>query len=794
MADRPQVSPITGFEETLQPAAAPVDTYVRPAEPAPSSLHGLASALSGFSQDLGGFLKQRQQKQDERDKIAGEAAAYEANGADLAPGYAQGVRSGSIPAYNSPVFVQSYKRAQGEIIGRKLAAGAVDAYQKWGGRNSQDPADMDKFVGDYIKQNLNTNDPDVLAGAMPYLSNTSDALYQANAKERADSLYANSVNAHVAASSMAIDNEQDVALTQGRRPDYDGMWSIIMGDRDKALASGIKQEDYDKSVVEMLKSKALEYNDPGILGMLKNKVPGQSYSYADTLYGQENIDATVETMQRRAAAADAKAAQEQAKADKDRLHELTAGVIQSLAADPNKPIPQAIIDEGNRLGDGTFAIKIRDWSKTLAQPQPEDDRSIMALQHDIIQDPENAFQLIFENVGDGGIIHSQQTLSTMINLANTMAGKGQDKLTQNGTVKQALSYLRGQFGPSAVDAFAAGQETPSSIQAQTDYMLSMDSWLKANPNATYADISTQATKVLKDMQASIKGTDGGQTYVRPQAITMDIGSLADAPALTGDATGQLLDEAAAAAHTPRAANPKTDPWQGDKPPTVNDLTDYQRQKVFEWAESDGVDPQVVIDRIFTNGRLKRQPPSAPEPTPNAYDGEAGGDTGLLHNTSYEQGGFAASSDPVFANVDVGSLPAGMRNNNPGNLKYSPSVHWRGALGPSRNTDQGDPQVVFASSEDGMRAAASLALHKWNEGLATVRQIITAPNGWTPGYLPGAEGVARASGLGLDQPLNLHDPNQMAALLRGIVTQEHGAASRLYDDYLIRRAVSGVLGA
>jgi hypothetical protein len=153
----------------------------------------------------------------------------------------------------------------------------------------------------------------------------------------------------------------------------------------------------------------------------------------------------------------------------------------------------------------------------------------------------------------------------------------------------------------------------------------------------------------------------------------------------------------------------------------------------------------------------------------------------------------AATDPVFFNIDVSTLPLGMQNGNPGNIKFVPGVNWTGQLGPSMNTDQGDPQIVFDNSADGMVAAADLILKKFAWGHDTVRKMIVTPRvGWTPGYLPGAKGVAEASGLGLDTKLNLRDPAILAKLLRGIVVQEHGIAGLIYTDEFIEAAAEEAL--
>lgn len=154
---------------------------------------------------------------------------------------------------------------------------------------------------------------------------------------------------------------------------------------------------------------------------------------------------------------------------------------------------------------------------------------------------------------------------------------------------------------------------------------------------------------------------------------------------------------------------------------------------------------------------------------------------------------SAGADPLFVSINVTLLPLGMQNNNPGNIKFVAGQFWPGQRGPSFNTDQGDPQVVFDNAADGMFATAQLALKRFGWGHDTVRKLIADRRaGWTPGNLDGARGVAAAAGFRLDQRLDLRDPAVLSRLLRGIVTQEHGPFSRLYPDSLIEAAVARAL--
>ena len=133
------------------------------------------------------------------------------------------------------------------------------------------------------------------------------------------------------------------------------------------------------------------------------------------------------------------------------------------------------------------------------------------------------------------------------------------------------------------------------------------------------------------------------------------------------------------------------------------------------------------------------------------------------------------------------LPAGMRNNNPGNIKYTSRLAFAGVTGPSKNTDQGDTQAVFETPQQGMSAAADLARRKYQSGKTSAMELIAGRMGWTPGNDDAARNIARTMGIAPDADLGLDKPENMTRFLKALTLQEHGAASSRYPDALYQRA-------
>jgi hypothetical protein len=133
------------------------------------------------------------------------------------------------------------------------------------------------------------------------------------------------------------------------------------------------------------------------------------------------------------------------------------------------------------------------------------------------------------------------------------------------------------------------------------------------------------------------------------------------------------------------------------------------------------------------------------------------------------------------------LPAGMRNNNPGNIKF---VGQGDAVGPSKNTDQGDPQAVYATPQAGMRAMYNLLARKYAGGKVTPMMMIAGQGGWTPGNSQAAMNVAKNMGIGPNDDIQLNNPAMATKFMRSLMLQEHGQASMQYPDEMITGAITG----
>lgn len=200
--------------------------------------------------------------------------------------------------------------------------------------------------------------------------------------------------------------------------------------------------------------------------------------------------------------------------------------------------------------------------------------------------------------------------------------------------------------------------------------------------------------------------------------------------------------------------------------------------------------QMIVEAAI-HGNIERNPqatraaliarygidPTAPPPATAPDDGQA---SVVTRNAD---GTVSLNTDP--------NLPAGMRNNNPGNIVYA---NQKDALGPSVNRDNGgkSAQAVYATPEDGMSAMFQLALRKYGSGKTTADSLIAGQGGFTAGNHAAAANVAKIMGIDPNADLNLLDPDMLKRFGRALMLQEHGPASQKYSDDMVSRVAENVI--
>lgn len=130
-----------------------------------------------------------------------------------------------------------------------------------------------------------------------------------------------------------------------------------------------------------------------------------------------------------------------------------------------------------------------------------------------------------------------------------------------------------------------------------------------------------------------------------------------------------------------------------------------------------------------------------------------------------------------------TLPRGIRNNNPGNLRRTRDP-WQGLATPQ--TDKAF--FVFKDATYGIRALARTLINYQDEhNLRSIRQIICrwapASENDTTAYI---NSVAKQTRFDADQPLDLHKYAHLAPLAKAIILHENG--QQPYSDTQITKAL------
>ena len=157
-----------------------------------------------------------------------------------------------------------------------------------------------------------------------------------------------------------------------------------------------------------------------------------------------------------------------------------------------------------------------------------------------------------------------------------------------------------------------------------------------------------------------------------------------------------------------------------------------------------------------------------------------------------------NASKYLPNVDVTTLPLGMRNNNPTNIVYPSQAYAEkvGAIGASRNKDAGSTapgggsynQLVFDNPVTGMKAGVDLAKRKYEGGMTTTNSLIAGTKGWTPGNTQAAANIAATMGVKPGDDLKLNDPARMKQFMQALIEQEHGKSGRLYGDEIYDQSI------
>lgn len=657
----------------LQPAASPTSVL---APTGASPLRGIAEGLAKFDQGLQSFLEQKTAKQKEEDILKGEASVYEGNDAAVA----EGVRTGKFPAQYSPDFIKGAKQATGSVRGGQLAAQFDAAYAGWDGKDSEDPKAFDNFFQGWLKDNLgDEQDPAILAGLLPHVRALQQNATAGYIADRDKAVRTQSLNAHVAEASQAVDMGHDQGKGNPEGTNYPVVFEAIGHAREAYLKTGGTAADFDKTMTDAISNKVLALKDEGLLKWFDEKIPGTDYSYGDTAYGAAVKQNTLEALDVVKRRAESDAAQKHTAEDKAAKDAAEAGAIDVILKDPNAPVPEDILAAGTKV-DGTFKVRVLGWQEAARNSHgASDPEKVKRLYDDILG---GGGTDAIKKAMDNGVLNGASDISAAFAFQKSVqetAVKNEDAL-KSPVFTSVQTAIKERTKDTTLANPVDGM-TNEGFEADFDYRRKVQEWIAKNPNATAMDRDEAIGKIGKSILDNITQKDitgEGGVYNRPSDLTTPnpYSDGTTGPAKTGapvdpakaDATTKPTDPAAASA---AAAGLGADvgAMVGKAPPPLSledekdikdfkaGLDDTQTKAIAEQAAKLKVTPDEVIKNMLGIG--KPTDPTTTQSIPHADNSVA---SQISYTPGKEPGFTQATADAIITKAleqapmggDVGS--------------------------------------------------------------------------------------------------------------------------------------------
>ncbi len=527
MVGRTPVRDITPARD-IQPAARPVDTYVRPAAPERSPLHHVAQSLGSLSAGVSGLLSQRQGEADNAARLQGEAEFYRQHSG----GYAQAVSQGEIPPTASPSFMEGFRNAQGNVTGIQMRQEFNSEFMNWDGRHTASPEEFNTWFGEFVQGRLATDDPAQLESLLPHVESLTEDAWGNYERVRGERVMADSITAHLGVSSLTIDEAINQAPMNGGLPPYDALWSDILEQREAALSTGISPSSYDEQLFNTIVAKALEHGDLRVLEFLDETLPGD-----DIPLGQQpdflakRLEAEGQ-LGRILANRDEALVEEQERLDQERLDAITRGVSEFLQANPAGEIDASILEEWETL-DPQARQKLEGLRTTFSNARGrEDPRAILEIER-MIQEGLTPAELMSMGADPNSPINDPQTFVRLMQRAQDRAEFGGEML-RSESYKRFADLIEERTGTDDYGLLGGSNPTEETIAAMRDLEMAAIEWLSANPNATLLERETAMDEIGTMILGRI---DANREYRSQEDFTQDVGeSERQAPATADQGT------------------------------------------------------------------------------------------------------------------------------------------------------------------------------------------------------------------------------------------------------------------
>ncbi|TRV35834.1 MAG: hypothetical protein EWV70_09500 [Microcystis flos-aquae Mf_QC_C_20070823_S20] len=595
-----QAPPDIGRPTPIQPVATPVSTYVRPPDPAPSNLHQLAQGMAVLDSGLKSWLQKREAEQAKADAIRGEAAFYR----DNAAGMAESVRRGETPAHQSPIFMQSWKKAQGHQMGIEMRSQFAQEYAQWEGRNSEDPTAFPTFLEDFVSRHITTDDADVLTGLMPHVEALTESAQTTYSTDRANTVYNGSINTRAAIVGDIIDHasQQGIALEAGTN--YEGMKADILDQREEALSVGIRMADFDKQLVETIAAKAIEHGDPNLLGILEDSLPGYEVKLSSLPDFRDVKATTIAALTLEARRQGEAEAKRQAAYDKAREGQIVSNVYKALSESPGAEVPEEVLTEWEKH-DPEARKKLVDARKSLTDGLTLEDPDDLITIERMIQSGSGKDD-IFE-LAASGVIKDPATFKALLDRVEQREQVAASILSTQ-TTKRYLTTIKERttlVGPDAM--FAPDGLTDEGIEATSYFEQMLIEWRIAHPEATLFEQDQFVKQAADLVLGRIKEGDAGE---QPQFMSVEdeerIRAEEEMLRAEEDAKRQALIDGFLGLNEGEDSGPSTNPVAGpNRPATLGDFVGAAPGQLYEEFRNDTYG-QALPPTLSTLGEASQQ--------------------------------------------------------------------------------------------------------------------------------------------------------------------------------------------
>lgn len=474
--------------ERIQGVAAPVNTYVRPADPGRSPLNDLAEGLASFDQGLGSFMQKRKAETDEADKAKAITDFHRNN----QKGYADAVREGLIPATASKSYVEWYKKQQGHLAGLKLSDKFALDYQQWGGRDTADAAGYSKFASEWVAKNVgDEQDPQVLSGLAAHLDQLTTSGYDAFGRDRDAALKSKSKATSGAILTDTVMRSQEESRAEGS-VDYDALWGNLMKQREEAISKGERGEDFDQLIVDSVILQAEEGNSADMLRLLDKKLPGEELPMSRSTEVREKVLRARDRITNKQASQATDLAQTREKLEKQQHEQKLSEAV--LALSNGEDVSEDVLKTLERR-DGEIRYKLAKYKKEYANLEiDEDPQALMHLYEEIDSGAGTKFVI---EMREKGVIKDPATfLKAMDRVKSVQKATSDGGVLTSPTYKDTVKLITNATGTSEFSALDGVKGLSSEgMEALYDYRNMLFDWDMKNPDATILEREKQAKEM-----------------------------------------------------------------------------------------------------------------------------------------------------------------------------------------------------------------------------------------------------------------------------------------------------------